>query len=95
MSRTKIILGFFLIAVISFMSFSLFGDQGWIALYKSYQQVKTLKNEVKNSEMLIDSLKNEIDRLKNDTAFIERIARERLGMARRNEKIFKFVEENH
>lgn len=95
MSRTKIILGFFLIAVISFMSFSLFGDQGWIALYKSYQQVKTLKSEVKNSEMLIDSLKNEIDRLKNDTAFIERIARERLGMARRNEKIFKFVEENH
>lgn len=94
MNKKIMFLGLVAVAISSFLVFSLFGNQGWLALYKSHQQTRNLKMEVENSHQMIDSLKKEISRLKNDTAFIERIAREKLGMARRDEKIFKFVEES-
>ena len=84
------------IIVIVFFLFliSLFGDQGFISLYRSHQQITRLSGEIQQSHIIIDSLSNEIKRLKSDTAYIERIAREKLGMARRNEKIYKFVKES-
>lgn len=94
MSKRKLIISLLTVAFLSFILFSFFGNQGWFALYKGQQQLKDLKSEVKQSEQMIDSLKEEIDRLKNDTSYLEKIAREKLGMARRDEKIFKFVEEN-
>lgn len=94
MSKRKLIISLLTVAFLSFVLFSLFGNQGWIALYKGQQQLKELKSEVSQSEQMIDSLKKEIDRLKNDTSYLEKIAREKLGMARRDEKIYKFVEEN-
>ncbi|NLG16335.1 MAG: septum formation initiator family protein [Fibrobacter sp.] len=77
-----------------FVVLSLFGDQGFIALYKHHQQIKKLSAQIKHSGETIDSLKAEIEKLKKDTAYIERIAREKLGMARKDEKIYKFVKEN-
>ena len=59
-----------------------------IALFPSH----SFNQELPTSRRTIDSLKIEIERLKNDTAYIERIAREKYGMARENEKMFKFVE---
>jgi cell division protein FtsB len=79
--------------VLFFLSISLFGGQGFIAVYKAYKQDRALTQQVIDSKKTIDSLKDEIERLKNDTTYIERIAREKLGMARRNEKIYKFIEE--
>jgi cell division protein FtsB len=35
----------------------------------------------------------EIKKLKTDTAYIEKIAREKLGMAGKTEKVYKFIEE--
>ena len=89
-------IGFWFIAVCSvLLVISLFGDQGIIALYKNRQQLRKLETEIKLSHRMIDSLRVELEKLKNDTGYIERIAREKLGMARRDEKIFKFVEENN
>jgi cell division protein FtsL len=79
--------------VLFFLAISLFGNQGFIAVYKAYKQDRALTQQISDSKKTIDSLKDEIERLKNDTAYIERIAREKLGMARRNEKIYKFIEE--
>ena len=81
------------IIFIVIIGFSLLGENGFISLYKTHKQINFLENEIKNSNNVIDSLKNEIERLKNDTSFIEKIAREKYGMARKNEKIIKFVEE--
>ncbi len=94
MSKRKLIISLLTVAFLSFVLFSFFGNQGWLALYKGRQQLKNLESEVKRSEQMIDSLNKEIDRLKNDTSYLEKIAREKLGMARRDEKIYKFVEEN-
>lgn len=76
-----------------FAALSLFGDQGFIAVYKAHTETQVLSDRIAESKRAIDSLQLEIERLKNDTVYIEKIAREKLGMARRNEKIFKFIEE--
>jgi cell division protein FtsL len=73
---------------------SLVGNQGFIPLYKNHSHMKQLSIQIKKSQATIDSLQNEIKRLKNDTSYIEKIAREKLGMAKKNEKVYKFVEEN-
>jgi cell division protein FtsB len=80
--------GFLLVVLLSFT-----GDQNVIALYRSHLQIRQGEAEIEQSRRIIDSLKTEIEHLKNDTAYIERIARERLGMAKKNEKIYKFVGE--
>ena len=52
-----------------------------------------MEQEIKELNDTVDSLKETIEKLKNDTAYIERIAREKLGMAKKGEKVYKFVEE--
>ncbi len=69
------------------------GDQGLMTFYRTWRQMQDLRKELTESQKTIDSLKVEIDRLRNDTAHIERIAREKYGMARENEKMYKFIEE--
>ncbi|MDR3013333.1 MAG: septum formation initiator family protein [Chitinispirillales bacterium] len=69
-------------------------ERGFLDMYRLHREDKGRIQEIKAARMEIDSLKTEIERLRNDTAHIERVARERLGMARKGEKVFKFVEEN-
>jgi cell division protein FtsB len=64
-----------------------------VSLYGPYRKVKHLEADLKQATATIDSLNRQIQSLKTDTAYIERIARERLGMARKDEKIYKFLEE--
>jgi cell division protein FtsB len=91
--RQRVIIGAggFLIIILVVILFS--GDQGVVTFYRTWRQMQELQIELDNSRKAIDSLTVEIERLKNDTAYIERIAREKYGMARKNEKMYKFVEE--
>lgn len=91
--RIQTIIWVVISVVLFFLVMSLFGNQGLIAVYKAYNEDRSLTEQIKESKRTIDSLKDEIERLKSDTSYIERIAREKLGMARRNEKIYKFIEE--
>ncbi len=74
--------------------FSLTGEVGLINLYRSHRETRRMKAEIDALNTTIDSLESTITKLKNDTAFIERIAREKLGMAKKGEKVYKFIEEN-
>lgn len=83
-----------IIALIAFVLagggfFFLFGKQG---IYYLYRQQRERTAEIRNDRRVIDSLQREIKKLTNDTAYIERMAREKLGMARQNESVYKFVE---
>jgi len=75
------------LAVLTFM------NQGFLDMYRAYKQDRELTQKIEAAKEEADSLKAEIERLKSDTAHIEGIAREKLGMARKGEKIIKFVEE--
>ncbi len=90
--RRRLVIGAGCVVVLAVGGALLAGDQGVVALYRTWRQMRSLNEELNTSRQTIDSLKIEIQRLKNDTAYIERIAREKYGMARKNEKMFKFVE---
>ncbi len=69
--------------------FFLFGRQG---VYFLHREVHGKQLEIDTKSRMIDSLKRELERLSGDTAYIERIAREKLGMAGPDEKVYKFIE---
>jgi cell division protein FtsB len=69
-----------------------FMNQGFLDIYRAYRQDRELTLNIKAAQAEADSLRSEIERLESDTAYIVRIAREKIGMARKEEKIVKFVE---
>ena len=69
--------------------FFLFGSQG---IYYQHRELVRRNAEIRTHLRTIDSLNDIIGKLTNDTAYIERVAREKLGMARKNEKVYKFIE---
>jgi cell division protein FtsL len=69
------------------------GINGITGFYRLHTDVRRLESQLTRTHEAIDSLQRELERLKSDTAYIERTAREKLGMARRDERIYKFVEE--
>jgi len=74
------------LAVLTFM------NQGFLDMYRAYKQDRELTQKIEAAHAEADSLKAEIERLKSDTTYIEGLAREKLGMARKGEKIIKFVD---
>ena len=82
-----------LVAAIAFLAALSVGNQGFLDMYGAYRQDRELTQKIDAARAEADSLREEIERLKSDTAYIEKVAREKLGMARKDEKIIKFVEE--
>ena len=70
------------------------GDFGFVRIFSLWKEKKELKLEIKKLEVKIIDLEVERKRLRNDLHYIERIAREKYGMAKEGEKIYKFVEES-
>lgn len=66
------------------------GSRGFIQQIRLQQKKKQLEREIKDLEQTIELLEEEIDKL-HDPAEIERIAREKYGMAKKNEKILRVV----
>ena len=64
-------------------------------------EVRRLAGRVEEEQARLDSLRTEVDSLEaraallaDDSATIERIARERYGMIRPGERLYRFVEED-
>ncbi|WP_054030368.1 FtsB family cell division protein [Desulfatitalea tepidiphila] len=67
-----------------------FGDNGWLErrrMQSAHAQLVSA-NEALTQEIL--QMYRTIDRLQNDPAFLENVARQELGMIRSDELIFKF-----
>ena len=67
------------------------GNDNIVSLLRLNREVGISEGAVQRANATIDSLNNDIGRKKSDTAYIERIAREKLGMAKKTEKIYKFA----
>jgi cell division protein FtsB len=79
-------------AVVLLAGFLFLGKNSIINVRSSHAATKRQEREIKLLREEIDSLAREAKKLERDTAHIERIAREKLGMAGKNEKVFKFIE---
>ena len=89
MSKIRIVGWIFILALLTGTGFFFFGKQG---IYYVMVEQRHKSAEIRTLRHTIDSLKQEIVKLTSDTTYIERIAREKLGMAKKNEKVYKFVE---
>ncbi len=85
--KLKIAVGLF-IAVI--LGFSVFGDQGLISLIRMKRQKESLVREKNQLAKKNEKLRQEIERLESDYLYIERLAREELGMVKPREFVFQF-----
>jgi cell division protein FtsB len=91
--RQKIILVIVAIAMCHLMLVVLFGDNGLLELNRKHNTHQRLLEE--NARLTRENVKlyRTIDRLENDPAFVESVARHELGMVRPDELIFKFKSE--
>ena len=82
------------IVLIAALLYSLFsGKANIVRMYRSLSDIRTKEAAVQTRHREIDSLTAQNAKLKSDTAYMEKIAREKLGMARKDEKVYKFIEE--
>lgn len=70
----------------------LFGNRGILDNYRLDQ--KLLDIQKSNGEIVVknDALKKEILLLRNDMRYIEKVARDELGMVRRNDRVYRHVD---
>ena len=70
-----------------------FGNRGLIKRFSLESRYNDARRELYQDRRMSDSLQQEISHLKNDTLAVEKLARERFGMARPGERVYKVVEE--
>ena len=73
------------------MGFALFGERGVIPLVQLGHQKSALLAELEAVEQKNNALRQEIDALRSDRRYIERVARTELGMVREDELVFQFA----
>ena len=83
---------FLLLFLILMGSVILFGSRGIVDNYRLDQ--KLLDIQKSNGELVVknDALKKEILLLRNDMRYIEKVARDELGMVRRNDRVYRHVD---
>jgi len=75
---------FFLILLYFFFG----GDYNIYNLWKYRQKEKDLRSEIRTTDKEKEQLTTEIEMLKNDSSYIEKIAREEFKMGKPNEKTY-------
>jgi len=83
---------FLLLFLILMGSVILFGSRGVLDNYRLNQKLLDLK---KGNEEIVaknDTLKKEILLLRNDLRYIEKVARDELGMVKQNDRVYRHVD---
>jgi cell division protein FtsB len=80
------------LAVVLVASF-FFADMGMMKYLAMQDHVDRLGQEIQDLERDNAALRQEIIRLQHDSAYIERMARDRLGYVRKGETVYQIVEE--
>lgn len=79
-----------LVAVI--LGFAFFGDRGILHMLKLSNQKAALEEKLDDVKVQNETLRIEIDSLRNDRHYIEKVARTELGMVRDDELVFQFAD---
>ncbi len=79
------------IVIIYFLFFA--GSHGVIQYLRQKSHKHALMQEIDTLKVQKTKLKNESKRLKNDLDYIEKIAREKYNMKKKDEKVYKIIKE--
>lgn len=83
----KIVIALVLIAVL-WVVFA--PGSGIVTLIKKRSELNRLQKEKAQLEQQIDTLQEDIERLHNDPAYLEDVARRKYGLLKKNEKVYDF-----
>ena len=75
---------------VAFVAILVVGGNGLLRVWRMKQQVQDLQRNIQLLEAENDRLARTIDRLRDDPAMIEKLAREELGYVKKGEKVLKF-----
>jgi cell division protein FtsB len=89
MKRKKPLLLLLALVLCAFAGFFFFGREG---IYYQYRNERRKTAEIKNDRRVLDSLQRVVKPLSTDSAYVEHLARENLGMAHDNEKVYQFID---
>ena len=78
------------VVLLLFAGLTVYGWQGVVRLRQMREQLQSLEWENVTLRRDAERLAQIIDRLRNDPAYLERIAREERGMVRPGETVLKF-----
>lgn len=81
-----------LLILVSFFYLYFSGDYGFIRLLSLVKEREAIILETKKLQARNMELETEKEKLKKDLFYIEKIAREKHGMAKKDELIYKFVQ---
>ena len=81
--------GIFLVVM---LALAIVNDRGFLAMWGMQRDVTQLAGVVRTIEQENQDLLRNIERLHSDMGYIEKIAREELGLVRPGELVFEFVE---
>jgi cell division protein FtsB len=91
--RKKILRRVLFLLLFSFIFYLYFaGDYGFFRLLSLKAQKENTILETKRLQALNMDLQIEKEKLKDDLSYIEKVARERYGMAKKDEVIYKFIQ---
>jgi cell division protein FtsL len=79
-----------ILLLVSFLSYAFVKEIA--RLYFLYKENQRIEGRIFELQLENKRLKKKIEALKNDQRFIEKVAREELGMIKEGEKVFKFKE---
>lgn len=89
----KIGLILFVVIFLAGVTFIFFNNTGVVKYLKQKKQLDSIKVETQKADSVNEELRAEIDSLKRgDPAKIERVAREKYGMIRKGEKVYRMKE---
>ncbi len=74
------------------LALSIASDRGFLAMWRMQGEVVQLVHDVRKIEATNDELLLNIERLRHDHVYIEKIAREELGLVRAEELVFEYVQ---
>lgn len=68
--------------------FSVWGDYNLLTLWQLHSRKQELQLQIAQQEARKNQLSMEIEKLRSDSSYIEKVAREQFKMGRRGEKVY-------
>ena len=78
--------------LLAMMAFTVWGNRGLLAMSRTQHELERLVREIEIVEQKNTTLSREVQRLRSDLGYIEKIAREELGLVRPGEIVFDFAD---
>lgn len=78
------------VAGLAFLWYLIVGEMGVVKYYRMSAHAGILRNEIEHMKKDNARLSKEVDALRTDPAFIERMARDKIGLARPGEMVYYY-----